>query len=189
MASISLIIILTAIQHRLIIHSKQKEREKNMEKTLILYYSYEGNTKKVAEMIQKRLGCDIESIKPVKEMETKGFGKYFWGGAKVVMHKKPELVQIHSHIESYDTLWIGTPVWAWTITPPILSLIDLNVVRNKKVYFFYTHEGGPGKIEEKFRKHLDQSNELISSKGIDRAKMSIENIEKEIIQWMESNNF
>ena len=160
-----------------------------MKKSLILYYSYEGNTKKVAEIIQKRIGSDIESIKPVKDMETKGFGKYFWGGAKVVMHKKPELVPIQSDIDSYDTLWIGTPVWAWTITPPILSLISFDLIKNKKIYFFYTHEGGPGKIEEKFQKLLNPSNHLISSKGIDRAKLSAEDIEKEIKEWMQSNNY
>jgi len=160
-----------------------------MKKSLIIYYSYEGNTKRVAEIIQNRLSSDIESIKPVKDMETKGFGKYFWGGAKVVMHKKPELVPIQSDIEAYDTLWIGTPVWAWTITPPILSLISSDLIRNKEIYFFYTHEGGPGKIEEKFQKLLDPSNHLISSKGIDRAKLSAEDIEKEIKEWMQSNNY
>lgn len=160
-----------------------------MKKSLILYYSYEGNTKIVAEIIQKRIGSDMESLKPVKEMKTKGFGKYVWGGAKVMMHKKPELVNIQSDIESYDTLWIGTPVWAGTITPPILSLISSDRIKNKEVYLFYTHDGGPGKIEEKFHKLLDPSNHLISSKGIDRSKLSQEDIEKEIHQWIETNQF
>jgi len=158
-----------------------------MKKPLILYYSYEGNTERVAEIIKKRLGCDMESIKPVKEMETKGFGKYVWGGASVVMHKKPDLIKIKSDIESYDTLFIGTPVWAWTITPPILSLINIESFKNKDVYFFYTHEGGPGKIEERFEKLLDPSNHLISSKGIDRSKLNPKDIENEIDQWIQLN--
>ena len=160
-----------------------------MEKSLILYYSYEGSTERVATIIKNRLGSDIESIKPVKDMETKGFGKYIWGGAKVVMHKKPELVKIQSDIKSYDTIFIGTPVWAWTITPPILSLISSDLIKNKEIYFFYTHEGGPGKIEEKFQKLLDPSNHLISSKGIDRAKLNVEETEKEIEQWLKLNHF
>jgi flavodoxin len=157
-----------------------------MKKSLILYYSYEGNTEKVATMIKDHLDCDIESIKPIKEMQSKGFSKYFWGGSKVFMHKKPELVTIISDIESYDVLLIGTPVWAWTIAPPILSLIGLEPMKNKEVYFFYTHEGGPGRIEEKFQKLLDPSNKLISSKGINRSKLKIEEIEKEIAQWTQS---
>lgn len=34
-------------------------------KKLIVYYSYTGHTKMIAESIQKRLGCDILEIKPV----------------------------------------------------------------------------------------------------------------------------
>jgi len=103
------------------------------------------------------------------------------------MHKKPDLIKIKSDIESYDTLFIGTPVWAWTITPPILSLINIESFKNKDVYFFYTHEGGPGKIEERFEKLLDPSNHLISSKGIDRSKLNPKDIENEIDQWIQLN--
>ncbi len=31
-------------------------------KTLILYYSYGGNTKRIAEMIQKEIGGDIAAL-------------------------------------------------------------------------------------------------------------------------------
>ena len=34
-------------------------------KTLILYYSYGGNTKRIAEMIQKEIGGDIAHIDTV----------------------------------------------------------------------------------------------------------------------------
>ena len=35
-------------------------------KTLILYYSFGGNTRKIAEMIQQQLGGDMEEIQTVK---------------------------------------------------------------------------------------------------------------------------
>lgn len=41
-------------------------------KKLIVYFSYTGNTKKLAEKIQKKLGCDIIEIKP----ENKKYGEY-----------------------------------------------------------------------------------------------------------------
>ena len=34
-------------------------------KKLVVYYSYTGNTKMIAERIQKKLECDILEIKPV----------------------------------------------------------------------------------------------------------------------------
>ena len=33
-------------------------------KKLVVYYSYTGHTKMIAESIQKKLGCDILEIKP-----------------------------------------------------------------------------------------------------------------------------
>lgn len=38
-------------------------------KGLVLYYSYSGNTEKVAKMIQRATGFDIAEIKPVKNYE------------------------------------------------------------------------------------------------------------------------
>ncbi|TVP94568.1 MAG: hypothetical protein EA374_06640 [Acholeplasmatales bacterium] len=157
-----------------------------MKKSLILYYTYDGNTEKVARIIKNQLNCDMESIKPIKEMQTKGFGKYFWGGTKVFMRKKPKLMKIVSDIPSYDVLLIGTPVWAWTMAPPIVSLLGLDSLKNKAVYFFYTHEGWPGKIEEKFQKLLNPSNQLIDSKGINRAKRTLEELEEEIVLWVQA---
>lgn len=39
-------------------------------KKLIVYYSYTGHTKMIAENIQKKLECDILEIKPVKPYYT-----------------------------------------------------------------------------------------------------------------------
>ena len=54
-------------------------------KTLIVYYSYEGNTKIIAETIGKSIEADIMELKPEKEMTSKGFMKYVWGGRAAVM--------------------------------------------------------------------------------------------------------
>lgn len=39
-------------------------------KKLVVYYSYTGHTKMIAESIQKQLNCDILEIKPVKPYST-----------------------------------------------------------------------------------------------------------------------
>lgn len=39
-------------------------------KKLVVYYSYTGNTKMIAERIQKKLECDILEIKPVVPYST-----------------------------------------------------------------------------------------------------------------------
>ena len=39
-------------------------------KKLVVYYSYTGHTKMIAESIQKELGCGILEIKPVQPYST-----------------------------------------------------------------------------------------------------------------------
>src|SRR6056297_2836113 len=106
-----------------------------MAKTLVLYYSYEGHTKKVAEVIAKELSADIEGVKPIKEMKTKGFGKFIWGGGQVVMKKKPELKPMNVNPDDYDTIFVGTPVWAFTYAPPVKTILETGMLKNKKVPF------------------------------------------------------
>lgn len=37
-----------------------------MNKTLLIYFSYTGHTKKIAEMIKNKINCDILEIKTTK---------------------------------------------------------------------------------------------------------------------------
>jgi flavodoxin len=138
-----------------------------MGKTLIIYYSFEGHTDKVAHLFKTYLNADIKRIEPVHERTQKGFGKYFWGGAMVVMRKEPELKPFDMDDQIYDTIWIGSPVWAWTITPPILTLLKSDLIQNKNIVFFYTHDGGPGQVEKRFLSLLHPSNRMIGAIGFE----------------------
>jgi flavodoxin len=59
--------------------------------TLIVYYSYEGNTEFIARTIPTVLDGDIIRLTPKKEMESRGLTKYFWGGIDFF---KPKLKNI-----------------------------------------------------------------------------------------------
>ena len=60
-------------------------------KTLIVYYTLEGNTHYAAKKIASKIGADVLRIKPVKTYPKKGFRKFFWGGKSAVMAETPEL--------------------------------------------------------------------------------------------------
>ena len=61
-------------------------------KTIIVYYSLEGNTEYVAQTIANQLDADLLRIEPAKSYPTGGFRKFFWGGKSAVMGETPELV-------------------------------------------------------------------------------------------------
>ena len=68
-------------------------------KTLIVYYSLEGNTQYAAERIAGRIGADVLRLVPKKAYHDKGFAKFFWGGKSAVMG---EIVcaQCHGYIKN-----------------------------------------------------------------------------------------
>lgn len=154
-----------------------------MSKSIILFYSFEGNTKKVAKFLSQELNLPIEQIKPVKDLKSKGFSKYPLGGGQVIMKKKPELMPIKANLDEYDTVFIGSPIWAGSFTPGIRTLLENGELRGKRVAFFYCYDGKPGKAEEKIKEGVSTYNELISAYGLMRVKDGFENLKEGAVDW------
>lgn len=155
-------------------------------KQLIIYYSYEGNTKLIAEEMAKATESDLMMIKPLKEMSSKGFMKYVWGGRAAVMKKKPKLEPLTHNMEDYDRIIFGTPVWAGTFTPPFNTLFTDIKIKNKDVAFFCCHAGGKGKIFNQFREMLKGNNIIGELDLIDPLKQDKETKIKNSIDWIKN---
>ena len=154
-----------------------------MSKTLVLFYSFEGNTRKIAEFISKELGLISEELEPVKDLQSTGFSKYILGGKQVIMGEKPELIPIVSNIDNYDTIILGSPVWAGTFTPAIKTALEGGKLKNKKIAYFYCHDGGPGRSDAKCKKAIEINNEFISCIGLERVKDNYEKVKIEALNW------
>jgi len=123
-------------------------------KSLVVYYSFEGNTKFVAETIAQKIGADLLALKPKKEIQTHGFMKYFWGGKPATMQETPELLPLEKNPSEYDLIFIGTPVWAFTFTPPLRSFFTSQKLKGKKIALFCCHGGRMAKTLEKMKEHV-----------------------------------
>ncbi|HYE69345.1 MAG TPA: flavodoxin [Anaerovoracaceae bacterium] len=140
-------------------------------KSVVIYYSLTGNTDLVAKMIAERIGADTIKIKPEKEIPTKGSSKFFLGGKSVIFHEKPKLLNENLSLEGYDTLIIGTPIWASSFTPPINTFLSENVIKDKNIYFFATHSPGTktDKCFEKMKEKLSR-NRIKGTTGFEDVK-------------------
>ncbi len=112
-------------------------------KTLIVYYSLEGNTAYAAERIAAETGADTLRLAPVKAYPTGGFRKFFWGGKSAVMAETPALEPYRFDAAAYDRIVFGFPVWASNIAPPIRTFIKENSLAGKRIAAFAC-EGGSG---------------------------------------------
>ena len=120
-----------------------KNKNKKM-KTLVVYYSRTGTTKKVGEKLAKHLKCHFEEIIDLKRRS----GAIGWMGAgKDAMKKKLTYIKdIKKDPKNYDLIIIGSPVWAGNVAPAIRTYILTNKPNIKKVAFFCTMGGSTGKI-------------------------------------------
>ena len=115
-----------------------------MEKTLIIYYSLEGNIDFVANELASILNADKCRLETVKEYPKKGLVKYLHGGKDTLKGFKPELKTAIPDFAPYSRIIVGAPVWASLPAAPIMSLFDKADFTGKKVSFFTSSMGGPG---------------------------------------------
>lgn len=105
-------------------------------KTLVVFYSRTGTTKKVAEAIGKNLNCDIEEL-----IDTKNrMGFFDWlRSSRDAMRKKLTIIkEIRYRPSDYDIVIIGTPIWFEMPAPAIRTYISSHKDSFKKVAFFCT---------------------------------------------------
>lgn len=152
-------------------------------KKLVVYYSFEGNTRFIAESIAQETGADILELKPKKDLESKGFMKYVWGGRQVVLKEKPELIEFDKNPEDYDMIFIGTPVWAFTYTPALNTFFDMVKLNCKKIALFCCNAGGKGKTFTNMRLALKNNDIIGEIEFLEPLKKSKEESKKKAIEW------
>ncbi len=155
-------------------------------KSLVVFFSHEGNTSFIARKIAELTGSDILELKPRKQLASKASAsRFFWGGAKVYMRTKPELKKFKLDPNDYDVLFIGTPVWAWTFAPPLRTFFADHDLSGKKVALFISHGGGPKKAMERFRKAVSKAEVLGEFDYFDPVKRGKrKDCEKKLKKWL-----
>lgn len=105
-----------------------------MAKTIVLYYSATGTTKKAAEEVAKQLGADITAIHPVKPYTATDLNWHDQSTRATVEQKQEHdgRVPIKDDLPDmaqYDNVIIGHPIW-WEIPPRLIAAtidkLDLN---------------------------------------------------------------
>jgi len=155
-------------------------------RTLVIYYSLDGNTRLIAEAIAKEAGADLLELKPDKEPPSRGFMKYLWGGRQVFMKQVPSLLPFAYHPFDYDLLFIGTPVWAFSYTPALAAFFARFPVAGKKIALFCCSGGARGRTFVKMRQRL-RDNEILGEKHfVEPLRLSPEKAAGEARQWARS---
>jgi flavodoxin len=110
-------------------------------KTLVVFYSRTGTTKRVGEAIAQKLNAEMEEIKDT--IDRSGAKGYLISGRDAMRRKLTQLEPFKSNLNDYDLIIIGTPVWGWNMSAPVRTFITEQKDNLKKVALFCTL-GGSG---------------------------------------------
>ncbi|MGH0052626.1 MAG: flavodoxin [Sphaerochaetaceae bacterium] len=112
------------------------------EKILITYFSHSGNTKRIAELIKTLTGGELLQIEPVQPYPRNYNTVVALAKKEISAGYLPEIRTIQEPIDSYDTIFIGSPNWWSSIAPPVSTFCKTFNFTEKKIIPFCTHGGG-----------------------------------------------
>jgi flavodoxin len=119
---------------------------------LIAYYSWHGNTRKIAELIQRETGGVLFEIEPAQPYTTDYRAAVKLAKEEIQAGFRPELKAVPKS-SLYSFVFLGTPIWWHTLAPPLAAFIDRFDLTGKTVIPFFTHGGGGvGEFENDIKK-------------------------------------
>ncbi len=132
-----------------------------MNKILVAYFSASGVTAKVAKTVACVTGGDLFEIKPTVPYTKADLN---WldktSRSSVEMNDKsfrPPVLESCSSMESYDTVFLGFPIW-WYVAPTIINtFLESYDFSGKRIVLFAT-SGGSG-----FGKTVDELKGSVSA--------------------------
>lgn len=124
---------------------------------IVIYYSRTKNTKKVAEVIARKYNTEILEVSDKRKRN--GILGFIKGGYDSLFEKDTKIEYEKLDLKDYDTIFIGTPVWASKPTPAIVQFIKENEFSGTNCVTFATMMGSGGETT------INVLNNMIISQG------------------------
>ncbi len=110
--------------------------------SLIISYSYSGNTHQIAQGIQAITGGDWCEIHPWQPYPTAFPELLEQVKREVQSGYRPQLLPGSRSPRPYKVIFVGSPNWCATIAPPLSAWLYKNDLSGKIILPFYSHCGG-----------------------------------------------
>lgn len=111
-------------------------------KTLVIFYSWSGNTKGIAAQIHQKVGGDMVELELVKPYSINYNTCLDEAQRDQRQDERPELKTKIADMGQYDVIYLGYPNWWATIPMPIATLLESYDFSGKTIAPFCSHGGG-----------------------------------------------
>ena len=144
-------------------------------KSVVVYYSQNGATKKLAEIFAKAKNADTVELKLVTAYPSTYDSTI--AAVKVQRESKqwPALENAKPELAKYDTVYLGYPIMFGSFAPPIYTFLDSNDLGGKVVVPFCTYGSGGRKASAAELKTLEPNANVTLAYGISNKRITAEN--------------
>ena len=111
-------------------------------KSLVLFYSWSGNTQRIAQIIAEKTGADLRELQPETPYSQSYNAVLSQAKQEIQQKQYPALRPIDMDWNAYDVVYLGTPNWWSSIAPPVSSFLHEVMPTDKTIIPFCTHGGG-----------------------------------------------
>lgn len=142
-----------------------------MGKRLVAYFSASGVTKGLAEKLAEAIETDIFEIAPVEpytEADLKWTNPLARCNREKAGKKDVAIKETVQDMDSYETLYIGFPIWYWAAPNIINTFVKQYDLSGKKIVLFATSGGSNiGKTAEKLKPYLSAGAEIAGCRSFE----------------------
>ncbi len=149
-------------------------------KNVVVYFSYSGNTEKVATKLSKALDCELLEIKakdPYKKSDLTYDPDCRAGLEKTDDTIRPEIKNDLSEVEKYENVYIGYPVWFSKAPRIIQTFIETYDLSDKNIYLFCTSDNDDIKDTSDYLKEVYPKLNIVKAKRFDK-NVKVKELEK-----------
>lgn len=122
--------------------NKQQKEDKEMKKTLIVYFSATGTTKAAAQKLATEFNADLYEITPEQQYTAADLDWRDKNSRSTIEMKdkssRPAIKGRCENIAEYDVVWIGFPIWWYTAPTIVNTFIEAHDLSGKTLNVFAT---------------------------------------------------
>lgn len=108
-------------------------------KTVIIYYTFGGATKKEAERLSEELGAPAYRVREKRGRSV--LGAFIPGCPQAINRKESGIQPLDVDLNDYDRIIIGSPIWGGFPAPAFNAIVDI-LPSGKQIDLFFCSGGG-----------------------------------------------
>lgn len=120
-------------------------------KSVVLYYTFGGSTKREAERIGDEQGAPVYRIREARNRSL--IGSFIPGGYQAMQRKRSRILPLEADLSAFDRIYLGAPIWAACPAPAFNSMVEL-LPTGKEVEVFLCSGGNDPRPSDEVTKQM-----------------------------------